>query len=128
MPLPIRTWPRPPQEQPDDWENVGEAAWVLRVSEWDLFRLAWRRWHGTDEGERELEQAFHSYLAGTAVPTWVRHFCRQVLDAKRAGSLDPADFGAHTMRRREPVMQFSARFIGISAVVMLLLYLFILYL
>ncbi len=108
-----------------DMEMMADAAWALRISEYDLIRLAFRRWHGREPTEREQESAFHVYLATKPQPAWVRAFCRQVLEAEQAGTLDRRDFGADQMRRRDPGEPYSLRFIALAMIVMLLAYLLI---
>lgn len=108
---------------PEDAQGVVDAAWALRISEFDLFRLAYRRWHHREADEKALEDVFVRYMFEQRVPPWVRHFCREVLARAAARALDPKDFGAHTVRRREPVMQYPRKFIALTMAVMLAGYL-----
>ncbi len=79
---------------PADGHAVALAAAVLRVNEFEFFRLAWRRWHGTDGGERDLDRAFGQFLRTATAPVWARQMSRDVIDRARAGNLDPTEFGA----------------------------------
>jgi len=79
---------------------VAEAALALGLKEFDLFRLAYRRWFGRQPDEKLLENAFAAYMFGRAVPTWVRHLSRQVVDQRRRGTLDAEAFGAGRYRDR----------------------------
>jgi hypothetical protein len=108
---------------PEDAQGVIDAAWTLRISEFDLFRLAHRRWYHREAEEKALEAVFARYLFRQEAPPWVRQYYREVLARAAAGTLDPKDFGADTVRRREPVMQYPRKFIAMTMAVMLLGYL-----
>ncbi len=118
-------WLRQPDEAdiPPDVRAVLEASRALRVSEFDLFRLAYRRWHGAEPDEKALERVFVSYMFRQAVPLWVRQFCRQVLSAARAGALDRGAFGADRVARREPLLHYRRGFVALTMVVLFLGYL-----
>jgi hypothetical protein len=94
-----------PTDRPDaatdaDCRAVTEAALALGIGEFDFFRLAYRRWFGRQPDEHLLEKAFAAYMFGQAVPTWVRHLGRQVIDRRRRGTLDAESFGAGRYRDR----------------------------
>ena len=94
-----------PTDRPDaatdaDCRAVTEAALALGVGEFDFFRLAYRRWFGRQPDEHLLEKAFAAYMFGQAVPSWVRHLGRQVIDRRRQGTLDGESFGAGCYRDR----------------------------
>ena len=114
------------QDTPPDVQAVLDAAWALRVGEFDLFRLAYRRWFGRSEEEKDLERIFVRYMFHQRVPPWVRHFCRQVLDEAAAGTLERQRFGAEAVRRREALVSFPRSWIGLSMAFALLAYLAIL--
>ena len=78
---------------PLDVRNVLDTAAVLQVTEFNLFRIAYRHWHGCDASERSIEQFFVPYMFRSIVPYWVRQLCRHVLQADAEGTLDPAEFG-----------------------------------
>lgn len=73
--------------------DVAEAAEVLAIGEFELFRLAHRWWYDTPCDETLLNRAFGEYLAHETVPAWVRHYCRRVLVLTAVGQLNPKDFG-----------------------------------
>ena len=73
--------------------HVAEAAEVLAIGEFELFRLAHRWWHDTPCDEAVLSRLFGEYLVRQAVPSWVRHYCRRVLILAAVNQLDPRDFG-----------------------------------
>lgn len=78
---------------PLDVRNVLDTAAMLQVTEFNLFRIAYRHWHGCDASERSIEQFFVPYMFRSIVPYWVRQLCRRVLQADAEGTLDPAEFG-----------------------------------
>ncbi|MEE9210044.1 MAG: hypothetical protein V3U23_06285 [Kiloniellales bacterium] len=107
----------------EDQRAVTQAAGRLRVGEFDLFRLAYRRWHHREAEEKALEKIFARYLFQREAAPWVRQFCREVLARARAGSLDPAEFGADTVPRREPFVSHRHGFAGLAFMVTLIAYL-----
>ena len=78
---------------PLDIRNVLDTAALLQVTEFNLFRIAYRHWHGCDASERSIEQFFVRYMFRSIVPCWVRQLCRHVLQADAEGTLEPAEFG-----------------------------------
>ncbi len=78
---------------PLDVRNVLDTAAMLQVTEFNLFRIAYRHWHGCDAPERSIEKFFVPYMFRSIVPYWVRQLCRHVLQADAEGILDPAEFG-----------------------------------
>ncbi len=78
---------------PLDVRSVLDTAAMLQVTEFNLFRIAYRRWHGCDASERSIEKFFVPYMFRSIVPYWVRQLCRHVLQADAEGTLDPAEFG-----------------------------------
>lgn len=85
---------------PADVRNVLDAAALLQVTEFCLFQIAYRHWHGRDTTERLIEQHFVSYMFWSVVPFWVRQFCRRVLAAEAEGAVNPSDFGVE--RQADP--------------------------
>ena len=77
----------------DDVADVLEAAALLQVTEFELFRLAWRRWHGRGIADAELERHYLPYMFKSRVPAWVRGLARQVIADAEAGRLDPTAYG-----------------------------------
>lgn len=108
---------------PADVRNVLDAAALLQVSEFCLFQIAYRRWHGSDTSERLIEQHFVPYMFRSVVPFWVRQLCRRVLQASADGTLDPADFGVERgpVGEDQPVVFVRALAVGGTVVGMLLL-------
>jgi hypothetical protein len=88
-----------PLIRPCDWHvapdvrHVGETARVLHISEFEIFRLAYRFWYQRELRAVVLNEAFTEYLHRQKVPGWVRDFCRRVLNLAAVGQLRPSDFG-----------------------------------
>ncbi len=108
---------------PVDVRNVLDAAALLEVSEFCLFQLAYRHWHGSDTSERLIERHFVLYMFRSVVPFWVRQLCRRVLQASADGTFDPVDFGVEPNRAGEhqPVVFVRALAVGGTVMGMLLL-------
>lgn len=76
--------------------DVLQAAALLEITEFELFRSAYRWWHGHDVREQELEESyFVPYMFQERVPSWVRQFAREVVAEDEADRLDPARYGVH---------------------------------
>jgi len=110
----------------EEARRVSAAAEALQVSEYNYFRLAYRRWAGEEPGEAELERLFGRYMLYQTVPPPVRHMTRQVREAAREGSLDRRAFGADTVPRRDLTTAYFRRdFVALMMVLMLLAFLLI---
>ncbi|MFQ5764975.1 MAG: hypothetical protein ACE5GT_08610 [Rhodospirillales bacterium] len=107
-------------EMPDDCVAVIDAASALGVREIDLFRLAYRRWFGHEIIPAALERAFAAYMFRKIVPSWVRHFGRDVLARAAAGRLDPAGLGAKDYLRQPPAPRHGRLYVGLTAAAMVL--------
>lgn len=81
-----------------DTDYILQSAGALGVSEFNLFELADRWWHGDACPEKALERFFVHYLSTGTAPPWVRQFCRTVLDMAEAGNFDPRRFGASPLQ------------------------------
>ncbi len=97
-----------------DDDLVTEAKAALDILDFELFRVAWRNWHGMEPDDRWLEPAFVTYLFKRFVPGYVRHFARQVLAEAAAGRLVPADFGVARGTREGPVTDLRDSFAATS--------------
>jgi hypothetical protein len=88
-----------PLIRPHDWHaaldvrHVSETAAVLGVSEFEIFRLAYRFWYQRELRAVVMDETFADYLHRQTVPSWVRDFCRRVLNLAAVGQLRPSDFG-----------------------------------
>jgi len=76
-----------------DVEAVLDAAAILDITEYDLFDLAYDRWHGERAEEAVLERFFVAYMFNDVVPIWVRHFARLVQRLNSRGELDRRALG-----------------------------------
>lgn len=85
-----------PWEKPSDSLDVAETAALLEISEYRVFQLAYAGWFGNEPEERVIEPHFKAYMFHRAVPAWVRHFTRHVIDLAAGDTLDPRDFGIVT--------------------------------
>ena len=85
-----------PWEKPSDSLDVAETAALLEVSEYRVFQLAYAGWFGNEPEERVIAPHFKAYMFRRAVPAWVRHFTRHVIDLAADEALDPREFGIAT--------------------------------
>jgi len=81
------------RKMPGDVADVLEAAALLEVTEFELFRIAYRRWFGVDIRDRELERFYLPYMFKSRVPPWVRQLARTVIAEAEAESLDRRAYG-----------------------------------
>jgi hypothetical protein len=81
------------KSMPGDVADVLEAAALLEVTEFELFRIAYRRWHGVTLADDRLERHYLPYMFKGRVPLWVRQTAREVIGAAEIGQLDPQRFG-----------------------------------
>ena len=98
-----------------DFGAVMNAAEALGISEYDFFRLAFRRWWGKEADEKTLERIFVAYMFQQAVPTWVRHLTRDVISQTADGKLDAAKLGALKYKRRLPPSRHGGLYLGLMA-------------
>lgn len=111
----------PPSPDP---RAVAAASEALGISEFDFFRLAFRRWSGREPDNRTLERAFVAYMFQQSAPHWARHLCRDVLQRRRTGRLDPHAFGIAGLVRRQPLPRlgrFSWSMMAMGIVIVLLI-------
>jgi hypothetical protein len=86
----------------EECEAVMRAADALDIKEFDFFRLAYRRWFGTQPLPQYLEQSFAAYMLGRAVPVWVRQLAREVLEGEAGPRADGLRSGAAWRERPVP--------------------------
>jgi len=96
-----------------DLGDVVEAAEALGISEYDFFRLAFRRWSGHEPEQKKLEETYVSYMFHQTIPHWVRHFTRDVKSQAESGELNAAKLGALDYRRRMPPQRHGGLLIGL---------------
>lgn len=85
-----------------DSEDVRRASELLCIVEIELFRLAYRNWFGRGASEADIECPFMRYLTGGAVPVWVRHLAREVVQEAESGQLDRNRYGLPAIEE-EPI-------------------------
>lgn len=78
---------------PDRAENrqrseVAQAANILQVGEFQFLQLAYHHWYGQDMPKRLCDTLFREYMLRNRVPSWARHYARQVLMADEQGRID----------------------------------------
>lgn len=101
---------------------VSEAAAALELAEFDLFRLAYRRWFGRQPDPDTLERAFADYMLRDVVPAWVRRLCADVIAQRDTCGLSPQAMGAHRYRDRPSRPPHGALILGAFALVWAVLY------
>ncbi len=78
---------------PSDVADVLEAAALLQVTEFEFFRIAYKRWFGVQIGDDGLERHYLPYMFKSRVPPWVRHLAREVIAKAEDDALDSKDYG-----------------------------------
>jgi hypothetical protein len=103
-----------------DLGDIIGAAEVLRISEYDFFCLAYRRWSGHEPEEKKLEEIYVSYMFHQTIPHWVRHFTRDVMARAESGKLDAAEIGALDYQPRQRPHRHGNLFVGLMGALTLL--------
>jgi len=93
-----------------DISAVLAAAAMLDITEYELFQLAWIRWYGTSPKVAELEPHFVSYMFDQVVPTWGRHFARDVQADWSADELDKEALGVPRLQGSKKMATRGARY------------------
>ena len=76
-----------------DVADVLEATALLEVTEFEFFRIAYRRWYGRAVDDDVLEKLYLPYMFHGQVPLWVRQLARDVIHKAEDEALDPSAFG-----------------------------------
>lgn len=98
------------KEMCPDIRSVMEAAALLDITEWDLFHLAYRRWHGRRADDALIEPIFVAYMFDKVVPLWVRHFSRLVERLDMRGELDANQLGVRYLPRSRHMVSRGMRY------------------
>jgi hypothetical protein len=93
-----------------DIHSVLDAAAILDITEYELFRLAYERWHGAQIDEQSLEPFFVAYMFKETVPPWVRDFARLVQRHSKRGTLDCQEMGVDLRPRTPHMVRRGTRF------------------
>ena len=78
--------------QKNSEQEVVEAASLLDIPEFKLFKIAYWRWFGRRPGALNMERYFANYMFNAVVPPWVHHLAREVVARAQAGTLRVADY------------------------------------
>ena len=93
-----------------DVQSVLDAAAMLDVTEFELFRLAYAHWHGRVPDEYTLEGHFVAYMFRDLVPPWVRHFARTVERLFHRDELDRHALGVYRHAASREMVRSGARY------------------
>ena len=93
-----------------DIHSVLDAAAILDITEYELFRIAYERWHGDEVDENSLEPFFVAYMFSDVVPLWVRDFARLVQRHSQLGTLDSQELGVDLHPRTPQMVRRGTRF------------------
>lgn len=77
----------------NDVEAVRFASGILDISEYQVFKLAYREWFRKDLSDHTMEYRFDNYIEDEVVPLWVWNFVQKVIDKHEKGELDPTEYG-----------------------------------
>ncbi len=78
-----------------DRRQVGCAANLLQVGEFQLLQLAYREWFGHDLPPVLVDRMFTSYMVHGQVPHWARDYARRILELAAEDNLDDASPAFH---------------------------------
>ncbi|MBT4888656.1 MAG: hypothetical protein HON65_03780 [Rhodospirillales bacterium] len=86
----LQTLMRPDREEFEDSErrDIGNAANVLQIGEFQLLQLAYYEWFGKNLPRNKIDDLFHRYMMNAIVPYWAKHYAAQILRLDEAGRLD----------------------------------------
>ena len=104
---------------------VTDAAAIIHLREFDLFRAAWQNWFGQPPDDEVLERFFVDYLFHQNVPFWVRHFANRVIRDARDGRLDRHVLGIADYPTQEPLLDLGGADSAMTYIAILVLYLFV---
>ena len=76
-----------------DVADVLEATSLLEITEFEFFKLAYRRWYGVAIDDRDIEPVYLAYMFKEKVPAFVRRLAREVIERADQGDIDPKEFG-----------------------------------
>ena len=107
-----------------DIRMVLEAAAILDITEWEVFHLAYRRWHGRRADDAMMEPIFVAYMFRKVVPVWVRHFSRLVERLYTRGELDASKLGVTFLPRSRHMASRGMRYAVTIGLVMFALIVF----
>ncbi len=115
----FQTLLRPDREENPERAEVGRAANLLQVGEFQFLQLAYRAWHGREMPETAVDRIFSSYMLHNAVPYWAQHYAREIMRRDAAGLLEPNDplYHGYDVDYRGSVANGVRRFCAAASVV-----------
>ena len=102
---------------------VMDAAAILHLREFDLFRAAWRNWFGRIPDDKAMEPVFVDYLFHQRIPFWVRHFANRVISDAEAGEVNRCALGVTNYPTQEPLPDLEGAYLAMAYIAVLALYL-----
>ena len=87
----FQTLLRPDHEEFPERAEVGRAANLLQIGEFQFLQLAYREWFGDDLAPGAIDGLFDSYMLSNQVPFWARQYARKISERAKAGMLDDND-------------------------------------
>lgn len=97
---------------PPDLRLVREAATILHLREFDVFRAAWQSWFGQAPDDKAMERIFVAYLFHQRVPHWLRYFARRVVQDSESGEIGPRLLDGTDFPRQEPIPDLGEGYIA----------------
>jgi hypothetical protein len=91
----IQTLIRPDREENPQRAEVGRAANLLQIGEFQFLQLAYNEWFSEEMPEPLCKSLFMGYMLYNKVPNWARHYARRILALDREGALNERDPSYH---------------------------------
>ncbi len=121
----IKTLMRPDQEEDPERTVVARAANILQVGEFQLMQLAYHDWYGQELPAALCDQLFQAYMLRDEIPTWARHYARNIIDFEDRGLIDCNDAYYHRYDREyvthvpQGVRQFTVVSVFLASILVL---------
>lgn len=78
-----------------DIAAILHTAALLDITEYLVFKLAYKDWFGERATDERVEPHFVKYMFQEIVPIWVRQYTRKVIKLDEEGSLNPRSLGVY---------------------------------
>lgn len=98
-----------------DVQAVLNTSALLEITEFEVFRIAYRDWFGRRVTDSTIEPFFTDYMFNDVVPAWVRHFTRLVAELAQEGQLDPKRFGINPQPLNTGMVARGLRYLALAA-------------
>lgn len=79
---------RPDLEEDPERTIIAAAANIIQVGEFQLLQLAYHHWYGEDMTPSQSDAMFQAYMLRGDVPSWARHYARNIIAGSEKGKLD----------------------------------------